>query len=362
MFTHHKSLQHPSGHNPRTGALVGGRREELTTLKNSWRSLLLCLIFGVSVSLAAQFGAAQSTVPNGNNTHGQDTYDDDAHNIKTVFVIVMENHNWTGDPGSPGLPSYNIKDNVLAPYINLTLLPQASYASNYRNVYGMHPSLPNYLWMEAGTNFGILDDAPVAVNHQTTHKHLTAYLGKSDVSWKVYDEGLAGNVCPLTRWLSPFVFFDDMTDNQNPNSATCIAHNRPLSELNSDLKNGTVARYNFITANNCHSMHDICNGKDRIQAGDEWLATIVPIILASDAYRQNGVLFITWDESRVFPDGIIPMIVLSPLAKGGGYTNNIQYDHGSLLRTLQEIFVPRTRLLREARFQHDLSDLFTTFP
>lgn len=109
-------------------------------------------------------------------------------------------------------------------------------------------------------------------------------------------------------------------------------------------------------------MHNVCNGKNRIQLGDEWLATIVPTILDSDAYKQNGVLFIVWDESRVFPDGVIPMIVLSPLAKGGGYTNSIKYDHGSLLRTLQKIFVPGTPLIRDAKYQKDLRDLFITFP
>jgi hypothetical protein len=32
------------------------------------------------------------------------------------------------------------------------------------------------------------------------------------------------------------------------------------------------------------------------------------------------------------------MIVLSPPAKGGGYSNSIHHDHGALLRTLEQIF------------------------
>ena len=55
------------------------------------------------------------------------------------------------------------------------------------------------------------------------------------------------------------------------------------------------------------------------------------------------------------------MIVLSPLAKGGGYTNTIHYTHSSTLRTLQEIFgvdaAPRRRRQRD-----DLADLFQTYP
>lgn len=40
--------------------------------------------------------------------------------ITTVFVIVMENHNWA-----------DIYKNPSAPYINNTLLPMASYARQY---------------------------------------------------------------------------------------------------------------------------------------------------------------------------------------------------------------------------------------
>src|SRR3569833_4550840 len=62
------------------------------------------------------------------------------HHIKTVFLIVMENHNWTG------AKSGNIKGNSAAPYINYTLLPMGSYANKYKNRTGIHHSLPSYLW------------------------------------------------------------------------------------------------------------------------------------------------------------------------------------------------------------------------
>src|SRR6266567_2732431 len=59
--------------------------------------------------------------------------------VKTVFIILMENHNWS-----------QIKGSSSAPYINNTLLPASSYATQYFNPPGIHPSLPNYLWLEAG--------------------------------------------------------------------------------------------------------------------------------------------------------------------------------------------------------------------
>src|SRR5215831_17871179 len=57
----------------------------------------------------------------------------------------------------------------------------------------------------------------------------------------------------------------------------------------------------------------------------------------SQAYAATGVLFITWDEADT-GDGPIGMIVLSPVAKGGGYSNRIHYTHSSTLRTVEEIF------------------------
>src|SRR5690242_19813414 len=47
---------------------------------------------------------------------------DSNHAITTVFVILMENQNWS-----------SIKGNPSAPYINTRLLPQASYAQQYYN-------------------------------------------------------------------------------------------------------------------------------------------------------------------------------------------------------------------------------------
>jgi hypothetical protein len=50
-------------------------------------------------------------------------------------------------------------------------------------------------------------------------------------------------------------------------------------------------------------------------------------------------------------------VVLSPLAKGRGYSNDISYTHSSLLRTVQEIFRVEP-LLGDAANATNLSDLF----
>ena len=279
--------------------------------------------------------------------------------IKTVWVIVMENQDWA-----------SIKASKSAPYINETLLPQASHAEQYFNPPRAHPSLPNYLWMEAGTGFGIADDRSPLINGQSTTQHLVTLLKNAPnggISWRTYQENISGKDCPLGFSYpyavkhNPFVYFDDVTNRKSPDSAYCIEHNRPFEELAKDLANNSVARYNFITPNLCNDMHDSCSPlRNKIAQGDTWLAKHLPDILNSAAYHDGGAVFLTWDEGER-ADGPIGMIVLSPLAKGNGYSNSIHYDHGALLRTLEEIFGV-SPYLGNAATQPDLKDLFTVFP
>jgi hypothetical protein len=274
--------------------------------------------------------------------------------IQTVFIILMENKNWS-----------DIKGSTNAPYIN-SLLPMASYCEQYYNPPGLHPSLPNYLWLEAGTNFGIYDNYPPATNHQSTTNHLVTLLKNAGISWKTYQEDIDGTYVPLLSTNdyaarhNPFVYFDDVTGTNDPNHAYGIMHIRPYTEFATDLASNTVARYNFLKPNLCHDMHDAClPATNAIRAGDDWLANEVPKILASQAYQNGGALFITFDEG--WPgDGPIAMIVLSPFARGGGYFNSIYYTHSSMLRTLQEIFGVGP-LLGDAANATNLSDLFCSF-
>ena len=269
----------------------------------------------------------------------------------------MENHNWSDILGSPS-----------APYINQTLIPQASYAQQYFNPPGNHPSEPNYLWLEAGTSLGVTNDDSPQSNHQSTTDHLVTYLDKAGVTWKAYMEGITGKVCPLdSNGLyapkhNPMVYFDNVTGSNDPNSTYCIAHERPFTELQSDIQSNTVPQYNFIAPNLCNDMHnsDGCQTSNAIKNGDTWLSTQIPMIMDSKAYKQGGVIFITWDEAEN-GDHPIGMIVLSPYAKGGGYSNSLHYTHSSTLRTIQEIF-NITPLLGDASKATDLSDLFNKFP
>jgi hypothetical protein len=265
--------------------------------------------------------------------------------VKNVFVILMENHNWS-----------QIKGNASAPYINGTLLTMGAHAEKYVNLPGLHPSEPNYLWLEAGDNFGILNDNSPSLNHQSTTRHLTNQLEAAGITWKAYAEDISGSSCPVRGTGNyvprhvPFVFFDDIINN----SARCTSHVRPYSELASDLASGNVPRYVFITPNLCNDMHDACGGNS-VGHGDTWLSKELPHIFASSAYTSGGVVLVTWDESER-GDHPIGMIVLSPFAKPG-YASNTSYSHSSTLRTVQTVFNVQPFLGGAAKAS-DLGDMF----
>src|SRR5262252_7294306 len=107
-----------------------------------------------------------------------------AGTLQTVFVVAMENHNWT-QPASQTSPG-QIFGNPAAPYINSLVTPgnpnaaQTSYTTNYQNTgTGIHPSEPNYIWAEAGSNLGVANDNdPYGTNgtNQTTNQSLSNML------------------------------------------------------------------------------------------------------------------------------------------------------------------------------------------
>lgn len=274
-----------------------------------------------------------------------------SHHVHTVFLIVMENHDWS-----------SIAGNRQAQYINHTLLKMGASATRYFNPPKVHPSLPNYLWLEAGTNFGIADDGDPLAHMQRTSKHLTTLLAHANISWRAYEQGISGRSCPLSSKGSyvvrhnPMVYFNDVASRRS----YCISHERPLTQLSGDLRHNRVARYNVITPDVCHDMHDSCAPlHNPVRQGDSWLSWMAPQVLHSVAYKRGGALFITWDEGEG-NDGPIGMIVLSPDIRRG-FRDSAYYTHSSTLRTIQEIFGVRPLLGAAARAR-DLRRMFRVFP
>jgi hypothetical protein len=369
-----------------------------------------------------------------------------ADNIKTVFVIAMENHNWTQPANQFNGGIQQIFQNPNAPFINslvngtafaiingsmVKISEQVSYAAAYHNVLAtpsgmnphIHPSEPNYLWAEAGTNFGILNDndpySGTGANNHDTSLHLSSVLAQAGYTWRSYQEDIdltpnsSGQLTeialprdlwtvPLTSFSgllaagstnpfngsnqfnyaakhNPMVFFTDTNGGDNTAPTNPLStHYAPLQQLQIDLANNTVADYNWITPDQYNDMHTALTGgfegltgdAANIKQGDNFLSQIVPMIMASDAYKNHGAIIIWWDESET--DGVVGdnaddfshtvgEIVISPHAHanvgGAPYASPVDYSHSSDLLTMQEIFRVGP-VLGDAANANDLSDLF----
>src|SRR5215831_816690 len=253
-----------------------------------------------------------------------------AQEIKTVFVIAMENHNWTQPANQFTGGIQQIFQNPAAPFINslvngtatavingrqVNISRQVAYATNYRSVLAtagganphIHPSEPNYIWAEAGTNFGVFNDndpfAPASgtgqLSNQDNQLHLTTLFDKCGVSWKSYQEDIDlvpdgtsfdNVVLPQSQWTSPIKSFSGnfvvgvnqfngstqfnyavkhnpqafFTDSNGGNDTTTANVERlqyaPLQQLFTDLNNNAVARYNWITPNQFNDQHTALTG------------------------------------------------------------------------------------------------------
>jgi hypothetical protein len=270
--------------------------------------------------------------------------------IRHLWIVMMENTDWSEIRGSSS-----------APYINGTLLPRYAQAENYRA--HMHNSLPNYLLLEAGDPMGQegKSPAPAELRLRTTD-HLATYLTRAKVPWKSYREDLPGNgrICPLTDPGAPYsadhnapVYFNDFSGH------TCIAHERPLTELETDLARNRVPRYSFIVPNDYHQGEKPIpgGGEDLIRNADSFLESIVPRIQATAAYRRDGAILVLWDEGAACCDNPSGLVAVSRFAKHG-YASHAAYSHPSMLRTIQDVFGLRP-YLRQAAHAPNLQDLFT---
>jgi hypothetical protein len=151
-----------------------------------------------------------------------------------------------------------------------------------------------------------------------------------------------------------------------------------LQQLALDLASDGVADYNWITPNQFNDMHTalsagfqgLTGDAAKIKQGDNFLSQIVPAIMASDAYKNHGVIILWWDEAE--SDGVagdnaddfnhtLPAIIISHDAHqnvdGVPYASPVNYSHSSFLRTMQEIFRVGP-FLGDAANADDLSDLF----
>ncbi len=176
----------------------------------------------------------------------------------------------------------------------------------------------------------------------------------------------------------PFVYFHSITGLAPPAtgapSAECDANDVPFQRLFSDLAkpSAQVPSYSFITPNQCNDGHDNPTCSDGSTGGvsriDQFLPPVVDAITNSAAFRDGGLLVVTFDEGTESTSccneqrspnlaatndnggegGIGPPLI----ARGGGQvgavllspyiapntTSTACYNHYSYLRSMEDLF------------------------
>jgi hypothetical protein len=293
--------------------------------------------------------------------------------IKHVFVIALAGRGYEAAFGPAST----------APYLATELRPRGALLANYRSL--GRADLPDYVAMIGGqppnddTRAGCptytdipLSSTPSKSGEVTgtgcvfpnTVTTIADQLSASRRSWRAYAEDLEKG--PLGKKTcrrpdsgalddtvkarlgdgyatrhNPFVYFHSLLD-----LGDCDAVDGPLTELEADLASAKdTPNLSFIAPNLCNDGTEspCVDGKPGgLPAADAFLATWVPKILASPAYKADGLLIVTFAGNLApEPAGDEPAVngalLVSRFAEAGS-TVGAEYDPYSLLRSLQDLF------------------------
>jgi len=310
--------------------------------------------------------------------------------IRHVFVIVLENTNYdtTFGPSSA------------APYLSRQLPAQGELLRQY---YGIgHASLDNYIALISGQGpnpvtqsdcqfFTDFSPGTPGADGQATGagcvypssvSTLANQLQARGLDWRGYMEDMGNSTTEPKECRhpalnaqddtqsaragdqyaarhNPFVYFHSIIDD----GSSCATHDVPLDRLTSDLRSvASTPSYSFITPNLCHDGHDtpcVDRQPGGLVSADRFLAQLVPQILASPAYKADGLLAVTFDESASgaaaccgekaanSPNpgatsqgpggGRVGTVLLSPFIRPGT-VNDTPYNHYALLRSIEDLF------------------------
>ena len=204
---------------------------------------------------------------------------------------------------------------ALAGRYTARLASEFSVANAYHGV--SHPSLPNYLALTSGSTWGIADDG----YHRLPAGGIGAQLTAAGIKWRAYMEGM-NNGCfnsgyPYALKHNPFAYY----------GGSCPSQVVSFSHFAADMK-AAVPRFVWITPGLCHDGHDCSTA-----TADQWLAQTVPQILATDAWKNNGLLLITWDEGDDNANHVLTLAIqpnrIEPASARA-------YNHYSFLATVED--------------------------
>jgi phosphatidylinositol-3-phosphatase len=194
---------------------------------------------------------------------------------------------------------------------------------------------------------------------------LADQLGAGSYSWHGYFEGMTdsegkpddcvqpdpaapGAETPTgySPSLNPFVFFHTLLD-----LGDCSENDVPLDDLAGDLKGADgPANFSYISPNLCNAgFRGKCPAgtPDGAAAADAFLGKVVAEILASPAYKADGLVIVSFGAADPAPPADpaaapedptkVGALLLSPLLAPGG-TDGAQYNPYSLLRSVEDLF------------------------
>ncbi|HYJ21870.1 MAG TPA: alkaline phosphatase family protein [Solirubrobacterales bacterium] len=150
--------------------------------------------------------------------------------------------------------------------------------------------------------------------------------------------------------LNPFIYFHSLLD-----LGDCSENDVPFTELEKDLRKvETTPNYSYISPNLCNAgISGQCpaGAPDGAAAADAFLATVVPKILASPAYKEDGLLVIAFNQANPGPidpaTGLPAPPAADPLKVGAllvsrfgapGATDAVAYNPYSLLASSEDLF------------------------
>jgi phosphatidylinositol-3-phosphatase len=194
-------------------------------------------------------------------------------------------------------------------------------------------------------------------------------LASGRFSWRAYMDGMVDEAGKAAKCVHPDA---DATDtpppgayaaSQNPfvhfhsllDLGDCATNDVPLDELPADLRKATAtANYSYIAPTPCNSgaTGQCAPGSvEGAAAADAFLSKWVPEILASPAYKEDGLLAVTFGAANPATTEGAPAPATAPADDplhvgallvsrflSGGSTNATTYDPYSLLRTTEDLF------------------------
>ena len=283
----------------------------------SWSAALLA-----AVLVAACGPAAPVPVPSASASAAPPAPDSG----RKVMVIVEENHGYRQIIGDPD-----------APYVN-RLAAVYGTATRYDAGYPAHcPALAAYILLTSGTTTGICDDSDPKA-HPLTGDNLFHQVSASGRQWRDYAEASPGP-CVLSsrgRYLVrhvPAAYYRD-------ERADCRRWTVPLGTTTAgafhhDVAAGTLPAFSFVSPDACDDMHGAAGcPADLVGAGDRWLGSWLPRIMAGPDYRAGRLTVIVTFDEGTSTSNHIPTLVVAPTVRHVSAAQPL--THCSTLRFAEE--------------------------